>query len=93
MAKITTVIDAMDLADLQPEAPEVVKPELPELTPVKIQNIAKKLQQPWLYGTALHRFAREAGVPLKQVRRIRRAINARLLAEAAAAAVIEEPTP
>ena len=92
MAKIITVINGMDLADLQPETPAAEAVELPELTPVKIQNIAKKLQQPWLHGTALHRFAREAGVPLKQVRRIRRAINVRLRAEAAAA-VIEEPTP
>ena len=89
MAKIIPVINAMDLTDLQPEAPEVEQPVLPELTALKIQTVAKKLQQPWIYGTALHRIAKQEGATLKQVRRIRRAIDERLRIEAAAA-VIEE---
>jgi hypothetical protein len=90
MAKIAVVINAMELSDLQPTAPEPPEPEPePELTKLKIETIAKKLQQPWLYGDALHRFAKREGVTLKQMRRIRRAINLRLQAEAAAA-VVEE---
>ena len=77
MADITTTIGAMAKKDIAPDAPAVIVPSAVSIPATKIQAIAKELAQPWIYGEALHRFARLHGVPLQVVREIDAAVKAK----------------
>ena len=75
MADIKTTVDKMTKTALQPVTPEKPVAPVTTLTIAKIEAIARELAQPWKYGTALHRFARLHGVPLRAVREIRDAMD------------------
>jgi len=80
VADIKTTVNTMTKTALTPVKP-VVEDVIANtiLTKVKIETIAKELVQPWKYGTALHRFAKEHNVPIQLVREINDAVTVRQL--------------
>ena len=63
-------IDAF--SDIEKQLVDVVK----TIRQAKIETIAAELAQPWIYGTALHRFARLHKVPIESIREINDAVDA-----------------
>lgn len=88
MADIKITVDAMAKKDILPEKPVVPEMSLSDVPALKIQAIAKELAQPWIYGTALHRFAKLHDVPIQIIREIKAAVGNK----ASTFVVAEEPT-
>lgn len=89
MADVTEVVSGMPKKDTTPSPPAIEEAPTPTATVAKIKEITKELAQPWIYGTALHRFAKRHKVHLKVVQEISKALTEKQAEEASVETVAE----
>ena len=84
MPKIKDYIDGLAAETLTPEQPAVTPSPTVDTIDVDeaaLAELVEKLTKPWQHGNCLSRFAKDAKVSLKVVRRVKKEIDKRIRLE------------